>query len=164
MTFNKEKVEKAVKDLLEAMGEDAMPIIIIADEWFRRMKEMSMLNNNGIFLDQKAAIKFIINSDAKVLKKILKNAEKSIGKQITEINNKVSELNSQIANSSEEDKKLIQADIEVQLDKKKSVIKSFVSKEHYINELIDIALLEYGLLSGDDLARFVKRSVKLIEE
>ena len=110
------------------MGEDAMPIIIIADEWFRRMKEMSMLNNNGIFLDQKAAIKFIINSDAKVLKKILKNAEKSIGKQITEINNRVSELNSQIANSSEEDKKLIQADIEVQLDKKKSVIKSFVSK------------------------------------
>ena len=141
-----------------------MPIIIIADELFRRMKEMSMLNNNGIFLDQKAAIKFIINSDAKVLKKILKNAEKSIGKQITELNNKVSELNSKIANSSEEDKKLIQADIEVQLDKKKSVIKSFVSKEHYINELIDIALLEYGLLSGDDLARFVKRSVKLIEE
>ena len=149
---------------VEAMGEDAMPIIIITDEWFRRMKEMSMLNNNGIFLDQKASLKFIINSDAKVIKKVLKNAEKSIGAQITELNNKVAQLTSKKVDSTDEEEKNIQADIDVQLDKKKSLIKSFVNEDHHVNELIDIALLEYGLLTGEDLARFVRRSIKLIEK
>ena len=149
---------------VEAMGPDALPITIIADEWFRRMKEMSMLNNNGIFLDQKASLKFIINSDAKVIKKVLKNAEKSIGAQIEELNNKVAQLTSKIADSTDEEGKNIQADIDVQLDKKKSLIKSFVNEDHHVNELIDIALLEYGLLTGEDLARFVRRSIKLIEK
>ena len=149
---------------VEAMGPDALPITIIADEWFRRMKEMSMLNNNGIFLDQKASLKFIINSDAKVIKKVLKNAEKSIGAQITELNNKVAQLTSKIVDSTDEEEKNIQADIDVQLDKKKSLIKSFVNEDHHVNELIDIALLEYGLLTGEDLARFVRRSIKLIEK
>ena len=149
---------------VEAMGPDALPVTIIADEWFRRMKEMSMLNNNGIFLDQKASLKFIINSDAKVIKKVLKNAEKSIGAQITELNNKVAQLTSKKVDSTDEEEKNIQADIDVQLDKKKSLIKSFVNKDHHVNELIDIALLEYGLLTGEDLARFVRRSIKLIEK
>ena len=149
---------------VEAMGPDALPVTIIADEWFRRMKEMSMLNNNGIFLDQKASLKFIINSDAKVIKKVLKNAEKSIGAQITELNNKVAQLTSKIVDSTDEEEKNIQADIDVQLDKKKSLIKSFVNEDHHVNELIDIALLEYGLLTGEDLARFVRRSIKLIEK
>lgn len=149
---------------VEAMGPDALPITIIADEWFRRMKEMSMLNNNGIFLDQKASLKFIINSDAKVIKKVLKNAEKSIGAQIEELNNKVAQLTSKIVDSTDEEGKNIQADIDVQLDKKKSLIKSFVNEDHHVNELIDIALLEYGLLTGEDLARFVRRSIKLIEK
>ena len=149
---------------VEAMGPDALPITIIADEWFRRMKEMSMLNNNGIFLDQKASLKFIINSDAKVIKKVLKNAEKSIGAQIEELNNKVAQLTSKKVDSTDEEEKNIQADIDVQLDKKKSLIKSFVNEDHHVNELIDIALLEYGLLTGEDLARFVRRSIKLIEK
>lgn len=149
---------------VEAMGENALPVTIIADEWFRRMKEMSMLNNNGIFLDQKAPLKFIINSDAKVIKKVLKNAEKSIGAQITELNNKVAQLTSKKVDSTDEEEKNIQADIDVQLDKKKSLIKSFVNEDHHVNELIDIALLEYGLLTGEDLARFVRRSIKLIEK
>ena len=149
---------------VEAMGPDALPVTIIADEWFRRMKEMSMLNNNGIFLDQKASLKFIINSDAKVIKKVLKNAEKSNGAQITELNNKVAQLTSKIVDSTDEEEKNIQADIDVQLDKKKSLIKSFVNEDHHVNELIDIALLEYGLLTGEDLARFVRRSIKLIEK
>ena len=149
---------------VEAMGPDALPVTIIADEWFRRMKEMSMLNNNGIFLDQKASLKFIINSDAKVIKKVLKNAEKSIGAQITELNNKVAQLTSKKVDSTDEEEKNIQADIDVQLDKKKSLIKSFVNEDHHVNELIDIALLEYGLLTGEDLARFVRRSIKLIEK
>ena len=150
--------------IVDAMGPDALPVTIVADEWFRRMKEMSMLNNNGMFLGQSASIKFIINSDAKVIKKIIKNAEKSIGVQITEINNKIAELNSKIAEATEDDKKNIQADIDVQLDNKKALIKSFVNEDHHVNELIDIALLEYGLLTGEDLARFVRRSIKLIEK
>lgn len=164
-----EGAERTFEDItysfyVKTLGADATPITIIADEWFRRMKEMSMMNNSGMFLGEKTKIKFVINSDAKIIKKILKNAEKNIGSQITEINNCLTELNKQLTEAQEEDKKNIQANIDVQLESKKEIIKTFVNDDHHVNELIDIALLEYGLLNGEDLSRFIKRSIKLIEK
>lgn len=53
------------------------------------MKEMSMLNNAGMYLENNASIKIIINADSKVVKKIIKIAEKEIGQQINDINEKL---------------------------------------------------------------------------
>ena len=150
---------------VEALGKDNLPITVISDEFYRRMKEMSMMNNQGIFLGMDTTLNLIINSDAKVIKKILKNAEKEIGIEISDINNKLSEFNKLLTDTSDdEEKKSIQENINKLLDKKQEVIKNFAETDNHINEIIDIALLQYGLLTGEDLTKFIKRSVKLIEK
>ena len=150
---------------VEALGKDNLPITVISDEFYRRMKEMSMMNNQGIFLGMDTTLNLIINSDAKVIKKILKNAEKEIGVEISDINNKLSEFNKLLTDTSDdEEKKSIQENINELLDKKQEVIKNFAETDNHINEIIDIALLQYGLLTGEDLTKFIKRSVKLIEK
>lgn len=146
-------------------GKDALPITIIADEFFRRMKEMSMLNNAGMYLEDNANIKFVINADSKVVKKIIKIAEKEIGPAINEINEQVKDINSRLEKAENDDaKKPIKEELDKVLEKKKEIINNHAHADNHIHELIDIALLQYGLLQGEDLAKFVKRSIKMIEK
>ena len=150
---------------VDAMGKDNLPVTVISNEFYRRMKEMSMMNNRGMFLGMDTTLNLIINSDAKVIKKILKNAEKEISVDITEVNNKLSEFNKLLDEAKEEEEKTpIKAEIDKLLNKKQEIIKNYSEKDNHINEVIDIALLQYGLLTGEDLTKFIKRSVKLIEK
>lgn len=165
-----ETTNRKLKDLnfvysVETLGKDALPITIIADEYFRRMKEMSIMNNQGMFIEMDNQINLVINSDAKVIKKILKQAKAAIATNIEDINSKIKEFNKlkETEGISDDEKKDIQEKIDEQLKKKEEIISEYSKKDNHINEVIDIALLQYGLLTGEDLTRFVKRSVKLIE-
>lgn len=152
--------------IVESLGKDSLPITIIADEWFRRMKEMSTLNNGGMFINEDTKIKFIINSDSKVVKKILKNSEKEIGEDINNINTVLESLNSQIeTNKDKEDTvKSLKEEVDKELLHKEEVIKTYANKDEHISELIDIALLQYGLLGGENLSKFIKKTIKIIEK
>lgn len=50
-----------------------------------------------------------------------------------------------------------------QKDKKQSVLSSFAAGNDIIHQLIDLALLQNGMLKGEALDRFLKRSVDLIK-
>lgn len=150
---------------VQNMGLTAQPAVIIGNEYFRRIKEMSIINNQGYFIDQDDALMFVINSDSKVVKKILKNAEKEIGEEVNKINDEISAVNKK--KSAEEDadkKKKLEAEVNKLLDKKKAVIEKYVKTADIINELIDIALLEYGLLTGESLSKFIKHLYKNLEK
>lgn len=151
--------------IVQQDGKDALPITIVADEFFRRMKEMSMLNNAGMYLENNASIKIIINADSKVVKKIIKIAEKEIGQQINDINEKVKDINTRLEAADTDDaKNSIKKELDNIIAEKKEIINKHAHADSHIHELIDIGLLQYGLLSGEDLASFVKRSIKMIEK
>lgn len=151
--------------IVQQDGKDALPITIVADEFFRRMKEMSMLNNAGMYLENNASIKIIINADSKVVKKIIKIAEKEIGQQINDINEKVKDINTRLEAADTDDaKNSIKKELDNIIAEKKEIINKHAHADSHIHELIDIGLLQYGLLSGEDLAAFVKRSIKMIEK
>lgn len=148
---------------VQALGKDEYPATVIANEYFRRIKEMSVINNQGYFIDQDDAIMFIINSDAKLIKKILKNAEKAIGEEITKINADMSVLNKKKdTEENEETKQNLEKEIDTKLEEKKKIIAEYAKTDEHINELIDIALLQYGLLYGENLSNFIKRSYKML--
>ena len=50
-----------------------------------------------------------------------------------------------------------------QKDKKLEVLSGFAAKNDVIHQLIDLALLQNGMLKGEALDRFLKRSVELIK-
>jgi len=47
-------------------------------------------------------------------------------------------------------------------EKKKAVYKAFAAENQQVRQLIDLALLANGMLKGEALAKFVKRSVDLM--
>lgn len=149
---------------VKAMGEDAMPITITAEEFSRRMKEISTMNNSGIFIDQKPAIYYTVNSDSKIVKKILRNAKKEIGDSTSEINNKIREVKSALVNITDEEKPKLEDELKSLLRDKQNLINDYAVSDHHISELIDIALLQYGLLTGEMLTKFIERSIKLLEK
>ena len=53
--------------------------------------------------------------------------------------------------------------IQEQKDKKQSVLSSYAAKNDIVHQLIDLALLQNGMLKGEALDRFLKRSVDLIK-
>lgn len=147
-------------------GTDNLPITIVIDEYFRRIKEMSIINNQGYFIDKDDELTFIINSDAKIIKKIIKLANNAIGTQINDINNKLSEIDKQKEEYKDDNDKLKEIDKEYEsvLDDKKRVISEYAKTDEHINELIDMALLQHGLLFGNNLNEFIKRSYKMLEK
>ena len=50
-----------------------------------------------------------------------------------------------------------------QKDKKTAVIADYAAKNSIVHQLIDLALLQNGMLKGEALDRFLKRSVDLIK-
>jgi molecular chaperone HtpG len=52
--------------------------------------------------------------------------------------------------------------VQEQKDKKQEVLSGYAAKNSIIHQLIDLALLQNGMLKGEALDRFLKRSVDLI--
>ena len=53
--------------------------------------------------------------------------------------------------------------VQEQKDKKLSVLSGFAAENDIIHQLIDLALLQNGMLKGEALDKFLKRSVDLIK-
>ena len=53
-------------------------------------------------------------------------------------------------------------DIKTQEDKKKEIISNYAKSEAKVRHLIDLAMLQNGLLGGKELTEFIKRSVELL--
>ena len=66
---------------------------------------------------------------------------------------------------SEEEKnglKQVREDITKQEGERDNMLREYAKTNHIVPQLIDLALLQNGLLKGEALSRFVKRSVELI--
>jgi molecular chaperone HtpG len=53
--------------------------------------------------------------------------------------------------------------VQEQKDKKQAVLSDYAAKNDIIHQLIDLALLQNGMLKGEALDKFLKRSVELIK-
>ena len=53
--------------------------------------------------------------------------------------------------------------VEEQKQKKQDVLNNFAAKNDIVHQLIDLALLQNGMLKGEALDKFLKRSVDLIK-
>ena len=158
------------KFVAEALKQaDINPISIVTDEVHRRMKEMQTLNNEGFYIGRDTALTFVLDTNSGVIKRILSKAEKTIGNDIETLNNKLKELQDNQKDAEEKNeltdelKEQIQKEYKEITDNKLNVITEYAQRNSSINTLIDIALLQYGLLTGDSLYKFVKQAFRNID-
>ena len=163
----------------EAMGENGDPVIVTRSEFMRRMKEMAAMNPGmGFYGTMGDQYTLVVNTDHKLVNMILENEKKEMSAQLEPINFEIKETEKKQAeldelNKGKKDEEIPQVDKDrnseysktiADLNKQKnSLLEEYGKGNKVIGQLIDLALLANGLLKGEALNRFVKRSVELIK-
>ena len=164
---------------VDALGAEARPVVITQNEYMRRMKEMSRFQPGMSFYGQMPdSFNLVLNSDHPLVKKVLDESSAATEEALKPI---VAELKGQEARlaaiRAAQDKKkydeLTQEDkdqkaeaekaVQEQKDKKQAVIADYAKNNSIVHQLIDLALLQNGMLKGEALDAFLKRSVDLIK-
>ena len=164
---------------VDALGAEARPVVITQNEYMRRMKEMSRFQPGMSFYGQMPdSFNLVLNADHPLVKKVLDESSAATEEALKPI---VAELKGQEARlaaiRAAQDKKkydeLTQEDkdqkaeaekaVQEQKDKKQAVIADYAKGNSVVHQLIDLALLQNGMLKGEALDKFLKRSVDLIK-
>ena len=172
-----EKAEYMVQ--VDALGEEARPVIITQNEWMRRMKDMSRYQQGMSFYGQMPdSYNLVLNSDHRLVKDILSTFNTELSAELKPIESEIkgqearlAALNQQtdkkkpeeITQEEKDDKANTQKAIDEQKQKKEQLISDYAQKNDIVHQLIDLALLQNGMLKGEALDRFLKRSVELIK-
>ena len=172
-----EKTELRVQT--EAMGADDAPIVVTQSEYMRRMKEMAQFQGGMSFYGEMPDMyNVVLNSDHALVKKVLTEVETATADALKPIECELKGLNArlQVLEQEPKDKKydeITEAErkdleecrtaIAAEEAKQKEVLASFATQHAVIPQLIDLALLQSGLLKGNELNRFIKRSIELMK-
>ena len=164
---------------VEALGEEQRPVVITQNEWMRRMKEMSRFQQGmGFYGQMPDAYNLVLNSDHRLIKEVLNDAQAQLAEQLKPIEGEIkgqearlAALNQQtdkkkpeeITQEEKDDKANTQKAIDEQKAKKEQLISDYAAKNDVVHQLIDLALLQNGMLKGEALDKFLQRSVELIK-
>jgi molecular chaperone HtpG len=162
--------------LFEPLSESAQPVVITQSEYMRRMKEMAAMQPGMSFYGELPdSYNMTLNVEHPVVKKIMESAVAELEKDIKPLDTELESTNAAIKaihdakkddKELDEDKKKELADNEKKAeDIRKSesdIITKYASRQDKVKQLVDIALLGNGLLKGEALNNFLKRSVDLL--
>ena len=174
------KIDKAEFNVeVEALGDEALPVIITQSEYMRRMKDMSRYQQGMAFYSQMPDMyNIVLNSDHHLIKGILESEDKACADSLKPVLGELKGLQARLAalhqtqskkkpeeltQDEKDDVKNTEKAIEEQRGKKNDIIASFAKDNKIVHQLIDLALLQNGMLKGAALDSFLKRSVDLIK-
>jgi len=164
---------------VDALGTEARPVIIIQNEYMRRMKDMSKFQAGmGFYGQMPDSFNLVLNSDHPLVKKVLEDSESATAEALKPI---IAELKGQearlaairqaqdkkkydeITQEEKDQKAEAEKAVQAEKDKKTAIIADYAKDNSIVHQLIDLALLQNGMLKGKALDRFLKRSVDLIK-
>lgn len=161
------------------MGEDSAPVVITQSEYMRRMKDASRYQQGMSFYGEMPDMyNVVLNSDHRLVKGILDDMKASVKDQITPIENELKGMHARhaaieseqkdkkpedLTDAEKDDMKKCNEEIANLESKRKEVWASYGKGNKIASQLVDLALLQNGLLRGEALNKFVNRSVELIK-
>ena len=174
------KVEKAEFMVsVEPLGETAQPIVATQNEYMRRMKEMSQYQQGmGFYAQMPDTYTIVLNSDHAIIKQILSESNTSTAEKLQPIRSEIKGLQAreaalrqaqgkkkpeEVTQNEKDELKNTEEKLTKQRNEKNTVIADYAKNNNAIHQLIDLALLQNGLLKGAALDKFIKRSVDLIK-
>lgn len=160
------------------LGESAMPIVITQSEYMRRMKEMADIQAGMSFYgDMPSMYSVLVNTDHPLVKKISGDATAACGESVSPVESEISALKARVEElrKAKEGKKTDEVPeaekneltekenaISEKEKQKDEIYAGFGSGNKTVNELIDLALLQVGMLKGKALDAFIRRSIEMI--
>ena len=172
-----DKIEFNVQE--QAMGAEASPIVITQSEYMRRMKDMARFQQGMNFYGEMPdMMNVVVNTDHPLIKRVTEEGESATADALKPIEAEIKGLTARkdAINQSNKDKKYdeisqeskdelqkVNKDIEAERQKKTDTIGNYAKDNALVHQLIDLALLQNGLLRGEALTNFVRRSLDLIK-
>jgi len=164
---------------VDALGAGARPVVITQNEYMRRMKDMSRFQQGmGFYGQMPDSYTMVLNADHPLVRRVLDESKAATEEALKPI---VSELKGQearlaairqqqdkkkwdeITQEEKDQKAEAEKAVQEQKDKRQAVIADYAKDNSIVHQLIDLALLQNGMLRGEALDRFLKRSVDLIK-
>ena len=162
----------------KAMGEGALPVVLTQSEYMRRMKEMAKIQPGMDFYGEMPDMySMVLNTDNKLIKDILENSEASTEEALKPIEAELRGLNArqavlrqeqdkkkpeEITDAEKEDLKKCGDDIKAEEKKRDDILAQYAQGNEKVKQIIDLALLQNGLLQGEQLTNFIKRSYDIL--
>lgn len=172
-----DKVEFGVE--VQALGETMQPTVITQNEFMRRMKDMSRFQQGMAFYGQMPdSYMLVLNADHPLIKKILSGETEATAEALRPIESELKGKEARLAALRQEQSKKKPEDItkedkeelsstekaiEEQRNKKRQIVAEYAKGNTLIHQLVDLALLQNGMLRGAALNDFVKRSVEVLK-
>ncbi|MGP1592003.1 MAG: molecular chaperone HtpG [Prevotella multiformis] len=164
---------------VQSLGEDFQPVLITQNEYMRRMKEMSHFQQGmGFYAQMPDSYNLVLNADHPLVKKVLGDITANTAEELKPV---ASELKGQearlaalhqsqdkkkseeLTQEEKDDMQKTQKAVSDLKDKEKAIVAAYAKDNEVVHQLIDLALLQNGMLQGAALDKFLKRSVSLIK-
>lgn len=165
---------------VQALGPTAQPTVITQSEYMRRMKDMSRFQPGMSFYGQMPdSYTLVLNSDHDLVKKVLADTDAATADALKPIVNELKGQQARLAalhqsqskkkpeeitKEEKDDLQQTEKAVNEQRDKRSQVLSDYAKGNKVVHQLIDLALLQNGMLKGAALNAFVKRSVELIDK
>lgn len=162
-----------------SLGESAAPVVITQSEYMRRMKDMSRLQPGMAFYGEMPDMySVVLNADHRILKAVRDDMDHTLADKLSPIESEIKGLKARHTALEESQKDTKPEDlteeqknemkecndaIAKQEDLRKGVWADYAAGSAAIQQLVDLALLQNGLLKGEALSKFIKRSTDLIK-
>lgn len=172
-----DKVEFYVE--VQALGENGQPVTITQSEYMRRMKDMSRFQSGMSFYAQMPdSYSLVLNSDHPLIKAIIDDENAQCAEALKPVESEIKGLQAridalrqshgkkkpeEITQEEKDDLSNTEKAVNEQREKKSSIIAEYAKGNKIVHQLIDLALLQNGMLKGSALDAFIKRSVSLIK-
>lgn len=164
---------------VQALGEQTLPVLITQSEYMRRMKEASKFQAGMAFYAQMPdAFNLVLNSDHPLIKQVLEDGKTACATELQPVESELKGLEARLAalhqsqngkkqeeisQEEKDDVKNTESALKEQRTKKNNIIATYAAGNKVVHQLIDLALLQNGMLKGAALDSFLKRSVDLIK-
>ncbi|MCD8289545.1 MAG: molecular chaperone HtpG [Prevotella sp.] len=163
---------------VQPLGADNMPLTITRSEYMRRMKDMSRYQAGMSFYSEMPdTYSLIVNADHPLVKKILTESGEATGEQLKPVLAEIRGLKAreQALQQSQKDKKpdeipqeekdelsSTREKIKGEEDKRKDIIADYAKDNAAVSRLINIALLQNGMLKGAALNDFLRHLIEIL--
>lgn len=164
---------------VQALGEQTLPVLITQSEYMRRMKEASKFQAGMAFYAQMPdTFNLVLNSDHPLIKQVLEDGKTACATELQPVESELKGLEARLAalhqsqngkkqeeisQEEKDDVKNTESALKEQRTKKNNIIATYAAGNKVVHQLIDLALLQNGMLKGAALDSFLKRSVDLIK-
>lgn len=161
-----------------ALGENAQPVVITQNEYMRRMKDISKFQSGMNFYAQMPdAYSIVLNTDHRLVKAVLEKSENECEEELKPVVAEIKGLQARFAALGEarkakkpeevtqeekDDMTATEKKLSDERAKKEQIVAAHAKDNKVVHQLIDLALLQNGMLKGEALDSFIKRSVEII--